>query len=45
MTRAERIERRLRRLHSVEDAVITVFYYGVVWSVFMVVIGRMFKVM
>ena len=43
MTRAERIARRLNRLHAIEDAVLTVIYYAAVWSVYMWLIRYILK--
>lgn len=40
MTRAEIIARRLKRLHAIEDFVLTALYYVAVWTAYMWLIKR-----
>jgi len=44
MTRSERAERRSERLHAIGDAVLSLLFYGTIWIVFMVIIGRMLMI-
>ena len=45
MSRAERAARRIEMLHAIKDAAITLLLYGMIWTVFMVIIGRLLKIM
>lgn len=44
MTRSERVTRRVERLHAIEDALLTLLFYGMIWTGFMIVIGRMLRI-
>lgn len=44
MTRAERVERRVARLHAIEDAVLTLLFYGTIWTGFMIFIGKILRI-
>jgi len=43
MTREEKVTKRVERLHAIEDAIITLLYYGMTWTVFMVIISKMLR--
>ena len=45
MTRAERVARRVARLHAIEDAVITMIFYAATWAIFMAIITKMLRIM
>lgn len=45
MSRAERAARRAEILQAVKDAMITLVLYGMTWTIFMAIIGRMLKIM
>ena len=43
MTRAERVAKRVARLHAIEDAVITMILYAATWVVCMAIIAKLLK--
>ena len=45
MSKAERVARRVARLHAIEDAVITMILYAATWAVCMAIITKMLRIM